>query len=268
MSKYISVDSIRLPGHRQDQGQDIADLVKDIREHKLKVPVLVNPKFELVDGQKRLRALRELGDNTVRITMMSDFDVAIAALAAAHQGDYARPSPRRIWEINTSLADVTRQRVRESKSHLKGMPAHSKNPVKLVPSRDLVSAALGFGSASYVSESIHLYNVANDPSDHRYDLAQVIVQELESGDLPVFAIRSRFERAGIFNGDITAPSEQKRMLNHAIGSLTGLIRSMEAMGPLSTKHNKTDKENWLRDLQALRRRLYVFVNKMETEIKK
>lgn len=270
MRQSVRIDTITLKRDLQP-GDDITALAVDIKEHGQQIPVIVNQKFELIDGLRRIKAIRLNGGDKVSTVVGTTFDEVIAVLQQSRQHgvEWRKPSPKRLWELNQALAPYVRRRTLENKKQLVGKPAHSKMEKTLVSSRLVLSQALGLGnSESHLGESVHLWNLVHKPEDYRYELAKELAEAVERGEVPLHGVRSRLERAEIFHGDVLTPGEQRQLLQAFILSLSGVVKSVQRIGPLNRKIPKRELRSYLEKIRVLRRELYIFERTFEQETEK
>lgn len=66
----IPVDSIRVKRRVRSDAGDIRSLVESIKRYGLLHPILINEKNELIAGERRLRAVQELGWHMVPVNVI------------------------------------------------------------------------------------------------------------------------------------------------------------------------------------------------------
>lgn len=270
MDQLLEISTITIKRGLAPDDTEIPELAKSIKRNGQRVPILINQSFELIDGLRRIEAVRSNGGTIVTARIAETFEMAIDELNESRvDGEFWQtPSPLRVWQINQLLIPYVKRRIKENRQRLKGRPQHSKLANPPTPARTMLHQAFGFNSDSYVGESIHLWNLATSTEDWRAEYAKELAEAVERGEVPLFGVRARLERAEIFRGDITAPADQKRVMNNFITHMGGLTKSVESMGPLNQKITKNQKEIWLKELQELRRKFYAFVKMYEQETQK
>lgn len=92
---YLSPDDIIVPPDRQRKEFKIKDLIESIRRFGIINPIVVTSDNELIAGERRLRAARELGLDVVPVRYLEDLD----------------PTERKVIELeeNISRVDLTWQ---------------------------------------------------------------------------------------------------------------------------------------------------------------
>lgn len=270
MDQLFEISTITIKRELAPDDTNIPALAKSIKRNGQRVPILINQNFELIDGLRRIEAIRLNGGTIVRTTIAESFEAAIEELNQSRlDGEFWRkPTPRRVWEINESLTPYVKRRIRANRQQLRGKPQHSKLENPVIPARTLLYQAFGHSSDSFLGEAIHIWNLANNAEDWRSEYARQLAEAVERGEVALFGVRARLERAEIFRGDIVAPAEQRRVMNNFVTHMDGLLKSVEGMGPLHPKTTKNQKTIWLKDLQELRRKFYAFVKMYEQEMQK
>lgn len=248
---------------------DIGPLVADIRERGLQVPIAISPKFELIDGLRRIKALEKLGEIDVSTLLCTTFEEAVAELDQTRvEGTHWRPpSPRRVWELQNSLRPLVEKRLKDQRALAKGKPQHSRIPA-LEPSRSVVSKAIGQNSDSYLAESQNLWNIATNETHPEQEMALDLLKRVEAGEMPLYGVRPRLDHAAIFGGDVLTLREQERLIKNFIHNLSAVLTAGSRMGPIHPKMSKEDRKNYLKELTLLRRQLYTFVKTFEQETEK
>ncbi len=269
MDQFVDIGSIKIKRALHPLEDGIPALAEHIKKHGQKVPIALSQTFELIDGLRRIEALKLLGHDTAAAVICESLEDITAELSRSRQGIlYRAPTPRRIWEINESCAPYVQRRLREQRKSLRGLPQHSRMPVRQKSARDLLVEALGFNSDSYIGESIHVWNVAMNPDDHRYEMARDLADRVERGEITLHAVRNRMERAAMFSGDVLTPGEQRNMLKAFIMNLRAVILAAQRMGPLNPKVSKEELRGYLKQIKDLNRELYIFAKTLEQEIEK
>ena len=70
----IDIKRIKLRGYNRDEKDDVSELAQSIKEHGLLNPIIVTPidddKFQLVAGERRLRACQLNGETAIGCTVI------------------------------------------------------------------------------------------------------------------------------------------------------------------------------------------------------
>jgi len=251
-----------------ETGDDITDLAKDIAAFGQRVPILINAKFEVLDGVRRIEAKKSLGESFVGAILVTTMEEFLDGLnTSREEGTYWRtPSPRRMWNLQQDSGPYIRKRVKESRARLRGKPQHSTMDEPLVPIRSLMAQACGWNSESYFSAATSLYNIATDPEDARYELANELVEEVDAGRMTIFSARARLDRDRNLREGTLTWGEQRAILVNLVNSLSGVVKATRNMGKLSNRIPRDELTGYLKDLRELRAELYQFVHRIEKEV--
>lgn len=158
MSQIRRIESIVVgPRYRRDMG-DIDSLAKSIAEVGLLHPIVITPHNELIAGQRRLMACRQLG--------WTDVPVTVVGLDELLRGEWAENAERKDFTPTEAIAigRELEERVRERSlqrrnGQLIHQPRSGESPER-GDTRDIVGRAVGMGG-------------------HRYEQAKAVVQAAE-----------------------------------------------------------------------------------------
>lgn len=245
---------------------DISALAKHINDTGLKIPILITPNEHLVDGLRRLEAVRSLGRSTVDVQAVSLYPNACAWLKRTREhGVEALPlTPLRIWEIFKSLqplASITRSYVQSGRR--RGQPQKFS-----VGGRPMLADALGLGSESPLQAITQVFRAADEDPTERGDRAREAVARLMRGETTIYMAQEATRVPKQFDDGLRTPTAQRNTLRNMITSLDALGIVMEQFGPLSTALKDTEVEDWLTSLRKSRRKLARFIHQLEEEINK
>lgn len=105
MHKVVDLDRLIVtrPLHRPDT---LDQLQKDIAEHGIRVPILIDTKYNVLDGARRVEAVRRLGVGAVACEVTNDFPRMLENLKAAYADDPSSGSdPLHVVEIYEGLKE-------------------------------------------------------------------------------------------------------------------------------------------------------------------
>lgn len=238
---------------------DIGDLAKNIQESGLQVPVLVNQNYELIDGLRRIEAVRSLGNDTIDAVPVTLYGPALTQLQRAREhGVLARPlSPRRIWDMYRAckpLIALSRSRAMVGRSHGRGVR---------VEGRERFLNALGIESESYFQAVTQLYRTARE-DDLRGEVARQAVELVESGRLSIYMSLDYIRRRSTI-GTIVKADQQVPMFQNIVSTLAGISYSLSQLGPLDPAIPKETLADITGELRKFRRRMYQLINQLEKE---
>lgn len=258
MERTVPIDSI-VTNRTLESGDDITELAEHIREHGLAIPILVNQNYELIDGLRRLEALRMLGFTGVHIVPVTMFGPASTWLKRAREhGVLARPlSPRRLWRLYTMCQPlISMSKSHERRGKPKGKGAH-------VHGRENFLEALGMNSESYLQAATQIYRMTLEQTA-RGELAREAVKLIESGQLTVYSsldwVRRRYTE-----GNITEAADQVTLLQNTAHALNGIRFGFKRLAPLHKDVPPEQLEAILKDFRTFRRTLHQLIHTLERE---
>lgn len=137
----ISIDKIKVSDRiRKDYG-DIEDLAQDIKENGLINPPVVTPDFELIAGERRLRAMKHLGYQQVEVRVMQVKDYEHMLKLEINENENRKDFTRlERLEYARRLERIERVKAK------KRMGQGSQNSDELGRTDDAVASKLGIGS--------------------------------------------------------------------------------------------------------------------------
>lgn len=258
MERTVPIDSISV-NRTLDPGDDITELAEDIRDSGLQVPVLVNQNYELIDGLRRLEALRSLGFDAVHVVPVTMFLPAATWIQRAREhGVLARPlTPRRIWQLYSAclpLISVSRSHEMRGKPHGRGASVNG---------RTRFLEAVGLTSESHFQAVIQTYRTAQEQTV-RGELARQAVDLIERGSLTAYGAIDYVKR-NLNEGIITTAEDQLVLLQNAVHTLSGIAFSLKRMGPLHATVTSAQLAPITKDLRNFRRTLHRLIHSLESE---
>lgn len=256
MERTVPIDSI-VVNRTLESGDDISKLTDHIRDAGLQVPLLVDQGYELIDGLRRLEALRSLGFTVVHVVPTTMFLPAVTWLKRAREhGVLARPlTSRRIWQLYKScLPLISVSRSHEMKGKLRGQGVH-------INGRSTFLDAIGMTSESRFQASIQTYRLAEENST-RGDLARQAVELLERGQLSIYQAVDYVKRH-YTEGAINSSEDQLALLQNTVHALSGINFSLKRMGNLNEALTAQQLAPIAKDLRNFRRTLHQLIHTLE-----
>lgn len=266
MAKHVPIGQI-VTNRKLDPEDDISGLVQDVRKNGLSVPILVDGNWNLIDGLRRLEALRILGNTKVEVTATSMFPVACELIKRAreHAVEALPLSPRRMWEIHQALKPV----LTATKSHFMTGRRRGAGSKGSSGGRPLLSLALGLPSESSLQAVTQVYRTAtNEPNSEKGRKAKEAIRMLEAGEITVYGAVSFMTSNQGLKGNLKKYKEQRDVLEGAIAAMRGIVRGLQDLGPLDPKWPLEDAQLKLKELTRLRGQFYRFIRTYDEEIKK
>lgn len=242
-----------------DPGDDLTKLAESIRSDGLQVPVLVNQEYELIDGLRRLEAVRSLGNADVEVVAVTLLQPAMAWIKRAREhGVEAKPlTPRRIWELYSAVQPI----VKATRSHLSRGTRHGRG-VNLNARQAFVEAT-GIDGESRLQVITQTYRTAL-VDGHKGELGREALKRMESGEFtPYMAVD--YVRRNLSRGEVVATTEQQAILTSVATTLNGVGFGIAQLGTLDPAINAKAYPDIHRDLTKFRRALYQLIRQLEKE---
>jgi ParB-like nuclease family protein len=266
MAQLIPISTI-VVDRELGEGDDLTPLAKSMQERGQEVPILTDADYVLIDGLRRIHALRMLGATEVLVTATSMYPVACDVLKRARlHGLEAMPlTPRRLYEINSSMKPVLYSTINFYKiGRKKGTPAKGT-----AGGRKLLAESLDIQEGVLQATFQVFYAVEQkDPMTEEGKKALEALELLETGQISAYAAVGRLNPSPGLNGKIRKYPDQKDALDAAIASLRGTMRALRELGPMDKKFPKQEAETKYRELIQIRTQFYKFIRTLDEEINK
>lgn len=151
-TKRLKVDEITVNGrHRKDLG-DIDALVASIEQSGLLQPILVTTDHKLIAGQRRLEAIKRMGQTHIDAVVTDHLETVLAQLTAERDENTCRKdfTPSEAVSIGMVLEELERPKAKERQ----GRASHPRSEkiserTRKGNTRDIVGAAVGMSGATY-----------------------------------------------------------------------------------------------------------------------
>lgn len=252
-------------------GDDLTALAKHINDSGLQVPILVRDDMFIIDGLRRMEAMRELGLTTIDVFIPSTFMEGVEYLrrTLANTTEALPLKARRMYEIKRDLVPITwaeRGRVN------RGIPRSAlPRPVTSVTGRQsVVLLAQVFGvTKSYLSTTSRLFGLeATLPASIDPKEFQRALEDMNEGHVRPGTIVAMLDQSKLFKGPIRGANDQREAIRSATAAVTGVLGGLTALGPLN-KAIRSDELLELRSaLQRLRRANNKIINAVSEEMRK
>lgn len=252
----VPIDSI-VTYRTLDLDDDISALAGHIRDSGLQIPVLVNQDYELIDGLRRIAAVRSLGNTTIEATAVTLYGPAATWIERARvHGVEAKPlTPRRIWELYETvkpLISMSRSQQMRGTNHGRGVH---------IDGRGTFLAATGIESESYFQAVTQLYRMTREDS-LRGRLAQEAVEMVERGTFTVY-MGLDYVRKRRKPGDIVKAESQVALFESVTSTLKALGYSFNQLGPIDPSIPGEKIKETVAELRNFRRQLHQVINQLE-----
>lgn len=269
MTEEWSIDEI-ITTRRLAPGDDLSTLSAHIKKNGLKIPILVSRQKVIIDGLRRLEALKLLGETKIPVTVAVDFDTACAEIAKARKhGVDDRTSWQRTWELYSDtrllmVARMTMSRQRSAKDKVASV--HAGKGVGA--SRPMLSTALGLSSISALQSLTRVYMLAENDDTVLGDRAREILPRLQANEITPYQAYGYAYRDNPFTGDVTGVEEQRTLLGSVTNTLSGVAKGLDKLGELNPGLQARELNAWLTSLKKSRARIIRFVRQLEESSKK
>lgn len=258
MERTVPIASISV-NRTLEPGDDVTELADHIRDSGLVIPVLVNQNYELIDGLRRLEALRMLGFTAVHVTPVTLFGPAATWIQRAREhGVLAKPlSPRRVWHLYSMcqpLINVSRSQAQRGTKHGKG--AH-------VNGRERFIEATGIRGESWLQAVVQTYRMTLEQSA-RGELARQAAALVDRGDLSAYGAPEWIKRR--YNaGNITEAEDQLALLQNTAHTLNGIAFGFKRLAELHQDVTTEQLTPILKDFRTFRRTLHQLIHTLEKD---
>jgi ParB family transcriptional regulator, chromosome partitioning protein len=151
----VTVEPVIVEGrHRKDLG-DLVDLATSIHERGLLQPIVVTTELRLVAGERRLAAVRELGDAEIDAVVIESLTDATSLLLMERDENTCRKpmTPEELYDLGQALEAIERPKAHERQGTRTDLHQPGDRPdTMLAPqgkTRDIVAPALGLSATQY-----------------------------------------------------------------------------------------------------------------------
>jgi hypothetical protein len=258
---FTHIGSIKTNGRAIDPDDDIRPLAEHIHNTGLQVPVLVDEEMNLIDGLRRLEAVRSLGNTEIEVTIASiHSDAEVNLTAARTHGVHMRPwlPHGRMWQIYKELLPLGRK----TRSKMtKGQPRYIKGLT--MGGRATLWKVFGLRNDSELQALCTVYRRL-ERGEAR---ALTAVKRLEAGEITIHSAEAYARNPTGGRGNINNVSDQREFFSSIRASLYGLGHSLDQMGRLNPRLSRDEVAEYLRDLSTARTKLSRFIRSIAEENK-
>lgn len=160
---------------RKDYG-DISSLADDIEDRGLINPPVVTPDYELIAGERRLRALKKLDYKQIEVRVMSveDYEhqlkIEISENEERKEFTYSEK-----MDYAKQLERIEAKKAKERQ--LKGTNLMDLGPQGKGTTRDIVGEAVGFGSGRTYGRAKYIYENADEETIKKVDTGEKSIRK-------------------------------------------------------------------------------------------
>jgi hypothetical protein len=270
MAKRQQIDIDQIKASRAITPDDNLDeLVEDIRQHGLKVPLLVDIDLNLIDGLRRYHALYKIRagrpDYVVPVVVSTSLeDTCVWIAKTIKQGTLARPvTPLRAWQ---TFQDTYKQQ-KERSLRLRKRRTSPAPTGEVIRSRTLLNEALGLGNGEAVlAAATWIYKTFETEKDPvlvpRY---AEIRRRLEAKEISLYEARGAVTRASTndLNGDIVGLNEQRNALAVALTQVSGMVKGTDHIGEINPAISQAELQVYLKGFRDAQRGLHRFIKNLQ-----
>lgn len=237
--------------------------------------------YRLIDGQRRIDIAVAMGNKVLAIVCRSFPDIVMTMEAlyrtAIDLGVYVEPSSMRIYQFYRDALRISRKE--ENRRGGKRVMIDADLRKQLVTRgngalfRNGLFVALGswYGLMSRIQDVVTLYNAYSDPDHRDHDVAKGLIARHEAGQLTtsqaINMMTAQRDRSDFFHGDVVAIEEQENVLRIVKRSMSGMIKALLRLGPISALGEKEINE-FLTEVKADRVLLSRFLRLLSEELSK
>jgi hypothetical protein len=269
LTKQVPLDDLVLD-RTVDPADDLSSLTKHIREHGLQVPILVNQDLLVIDGYRRLEALRRLGyGEEVTVASTQDYIEACQHLQRAvdHGVEAAPLTYQRIWYLYRNIRPMRDQglsRLQKGRQRWQGTPGSEAGMKAYF--QDVVKV-----SDSVLGAIIYTFRAAEGLSRvHEPEFVKTVIQEMVEQKKTIHwaagKLRMPRDRTSVVSRVIVDANEQRLALRGINTSMAAITHGTNKFGPLNPGLSTGEVQQYLRDLRTMRRDLFRFIHQLEKEL--
>lgn len=208
MSESTRIDAIRVVDRHRKDFRDLDSLAASIKELGVLAPVLIDPDLRLIDGERRVRAAKSLGMETIPTRIVSNLTEATDLLKAERDANLCRQEmtvsekvslARRIEELERPKALERMSERGKAGAESRWGGGGSTEPTPSAPRRssDTAAEAAGLSRATY-ERAKKVMDAATNPEEEPevQAAAKEAVAAMDRGGSVRAALRSVDEAKG------------------------------------------------------------------------
>jgi hypothetical protein len=251
-------------------GDNLEELEKSLREDGLLVPLLVNGDMIVVDGVRRLTAIKKLGYKDAICQVTTDFDVAMASLIEAKAAGGQVPlTPRRLIRQYQLISKMGEARLSERRATI---PLKRNSDGSLSRSRSLgrykdeYKKLVGVAE-SLLQEMLAVYRHFDrlDPKAPGFKDLKQILDRAEAGEVPIAQV-NKLHRI-IVRGEYGHNSSlQSQILSSTISTMQGMATALASVDALSPDLDREEVKVFITEARKFIRKLRSTTNSMGRQL--
>lgn len=244
---------------REDTG-GIAELADDMAKNGLKVPILVDSSYQVIDGSRRVQAAQKLGWESIHVLVGMDFwalhDALVSARKIGNADGWRKPMDMAgMMEIRHYLGQLYRPiaKARSSKAAGKAYPkALVKRGTNTMTD---IGNALDIGVSRYeeLGRIRSLLSKTEDPAEKRA-LREVLNNHAYGSPSTALDAMRKVVKKEETRQDPKRLNEQRNTLPRIINSLRGAMMALPE--ELDPGHDTAHLVQWEREVHELNTKIY------------
>ncbi|ANM47004.1 chromosome partitioning protein ParB [Staphylococcus phage vB_SauS_IMEP5] len=173
----VNIGKVRIGKRIRKEYGDITSLANDIREQGLINPPVVTPDYELIAGERRLRALKKLDYKQIEVRVMSvenyehQLKIEISENEERKEFTYSER-----MDYAKQLERIEAKKAKDRQLQGKNLEDHGPQGRK-EQTRDVVGKAAGFGSGRQYSRAKYIYENADEETIKEVDEGKKTVRK-------------------------------------------------------------------------------------------
>lgn len=256
----VNIDAIIVTPRPLPCTEDLGPLIESIRDTGLQVPVLVTDNDLLIDGLRRMEAMRSLGHTVIETVNVSTQVELLDHLElthkhGVHERDWLRT--RRAYEIYQHFAKLS------SKSRslaYQGVKTSNLSGLKF-GSRDRIVRLFELRSDSETQAYVSNYKMFYDDQPG----AEEAIQRYESGEVGAYGAQAIIRNVVRRRGTINNLADQRAFLQQIRVTMEALGHSLQEFGRLNPRISQEEVSEYLDSLHTNRATLTRFIRTITKE---
>ena len=232
----------------ESDDQDWKVLVKDIKANGLKHQILVDDRYNLLDGLRRLQAF---GPNDELTVIVSD-DLRDTLLTMAEVPEGRTASVTRAWDLEVALVAQAKRYWAQTRTGRGGLKPAQKERVR---TRQAMLAKALKRPTHWVQAVMYICKRAHGhiPCPEKFlPLARDLAKRIAEGYNVHSAVLDFHKAQESQQKRIVTERDQRTTLNSVTASLAAIVHTLEDLGPLHPKIKPSEAAEWAETMAKAR----------------
>ena len=265
-TQKIPIDSVFVTRLPVPTDAGVEALAEHIANHGQKQPIIYDANRIVIDGERRIRALRQLGATEVIAIQSDDFDETCRLIlkTRTHGVEALAVGTRRVFDLMNETHDQLKQRGLASRRRRK--PADGSPRPPLERARVLLARALGLPTEAYLNAVVAVRRAFNGNEDAEYiAFVRKLITSMDLGEITPYEAKGQLERAARqqMNGDIVGVNAQRDALSVALSQLNGVMRGVARLGEIDPEFPPSELLKYITGIEGGMRDLRRFVDNLK-----